>query len=155
MAAARNEPCPCGSGAKYKACCGKRRLRLPWIAIPLILAFAAVAAWTLGGRVREASETGLKSPEGRVWSAEHGHWHEAPRPREKPEGPAPPGKVWSVEHGHWHEPPARGTSLPPGPAPPGKVWSVEHGHWHGEDGSEPPPESEPISSEMMLESGAP
>jgi hypothetical protein len=59
---------------------------------------------------------------GRVWSAEHGHWHEAPvagdstrrfplaapaapgvTPRAAPPGTPPPGKVWSEEHGHWHD----------------------------------------------------
>jgi uncharacterized protein YecA (UPF0149 family) len=24
IAVGRNEPCPCGSGKKYKACCGKK-----------------------------------------------------------------------------------------------------------------------------------
>jgi hypothetical protein len=59
---------------------------------------------------------------------------------------APPGKVWSVEHGHWHDAssfpapsPLKPTpsptstpsrSKPPGEAPPGKIWSPEHGHWH-------------------------
>jgi hypothetical protein len=66
----------------------------------------------------------------------------------QPPGPAPEGKVWSPEHGHWHDAPAPGTPQtntanvtpnsasqqltpqPPGPAPEGKVWSAEHGHWH-------------------------
>jgi len=68
----------------------------------------------------------------------------------QPPGPAPAGKVWSTEHGHWHDAPGApaapgataapgaaqpgslppGSPQPPGPVPPGKVWSVEHGHWH-------------------------
>jgi len=63
----------------------------------------------------------------------------------QPPGPVPEGKVWSAEHGHWHNIPAAGqvtatnlqpgqptqlTPQPPGPAPAGKVWSAEHGHWH-------------------------
>ena len=59
----------------------------------------------------------------------------------QPPGPAPAGKVWSAEHGHWHDAPIDGltagnaqpgklTPQPPGPAPAGKVWSAEHGHWH-------------------------
>lgn len=71
--------------------------------------------------------------------------------RPQPPGPAPAGKVWSAEHGHWHDqtptlPTSRTASpvqvqtsspafqtkapQPPGPAPAGKVWSPEHGHWH-------------------------
>jgi len=69
----------------------------------------------------------------------------------QPPGPAPDGKVWSPEHGHWHDAPGAAAPVsvapgavsttitpdppqpgpqPPGPAPEGKVWSEEHGHWH-------------------------
>lgn len=74
-------------------------------------------------------------------------------PRPQPPGPTPPGKVWSAEHGHWHDVNPAGSSpiqvqtskapitatpaqpsapvpQPPGTPPPGKVWSPEHGHWH-------------------------
>ena len=71
----------------------------------------------------------------------------APPPLPPPPHPAPAGKVWSAEHGHWHDagsqtttpirvqPPAAAAPAapapqPPGPAPAGKVWSPEHGHWH-------------------------
>lgn len=107
------------------------------------------------------------APAGKVWSTEHGHWHDAPttniissststtpnssspvfdilpgqeatqsqfKPSPQPPGPVPPGKVWSAEHGHWHNiesgNSAQQTPQPPGPAPAGKVWSAEHGHWH-------------------------
>jgi len=29
MASGRNDPCPCGSGAKYKKCCGRAQLPAP------------------------------------------------------------------------------------------------------------------------------
>jgi hypothetical protein len=67
----------------------------------------------------------------------------------QPPGPAPEGKVWSPEHGHWHDASAAAPQVvtttgntatpganfvpapqPAGPVPEGKVWSVEHGHWH-------------------------
>jgi hypothetical protein len=42
------------------------------------------------------------------------------KPAPQPPGEAPPGKVWSVEHGHWHDAPAAVTPLapltPPAPA---------------------------------------
>ena len=59
-----------------------------------------------------------------------------------PSEAAPPGKIWSQEHGHWHDDPSVSPSLPnvqsviepksqpPGIAPEGKVWSPEHNHWH-------------------------
>jgi hypothetical protein len=76
----------------------------------------------------------------------------ATRPGPQP-GPAPPGKVWSAEHGHWHDigatPTASASQIkieqssgapltptvgtlpqPEGPVPVGKVWSPQHGHWH-------------------------
>jgi len=87
----------------------------------------------------------------------------AAAPSSQPPGPAPEGKVWSEEHGHWHdvtvtvgEPvfdpgaaaagpaqPAAAvakTPQPPGEAPEGKVWSEEHGHWH----DAPPTPVEPV-----------
>lgn len=37
-------------------------------------------------------------------------------PAPQPPGEAPPGKVWSVEHGHWHDAPvALATPAPPPP----------------------------------------
>ena len=66
----------------------------------------------------------------------------------QPPGPPPLGKVWSPEHGHWHNaggvsaatgeaaptgattPAQQFTPQPPGAPPRGKVWSPEHGHWH-------------------------
>ena len=30
MATGRNEPCPCGSGKKYKHCCALKAQRSPW-----------------------------------------------------------------------------------------------------------------------------
>jgi len=118
----RNEPCPCGSGKKFKVCCAVKRTSSHWVAVGSAIAFGVVALWALAGVFRD----------------------DAPQPGSaRPSGPAPAGKVWSEEHGHWHD----GTELhglPPGPAPPGKVWNVDHGHWHDEDGSEPPaPESTP------------
>ena len=37
-------------------------------------------------------------------------------PGPQPPGEAPPGKVWSVEHGHWHDLPV--TQVSPTPVPP-------------------------------------
>ncbi|MFQ5876838.1 MAG: SEC-C metal-binding domain-containing protein [Acidobacteriota bacterium] len=106
MTSGRNDPCPCGSGRKYKRCC--ERTRRP-VLTPAALVLIAIVA--LGGAV--AVTAMLNAPD--------------------PDAP-PPGKVWSPEHGHWHDvggAPARGPIPPPaGPPPPGKVWSPEHGHWH-------------------------
>ncbi len=139
----RNEPCPCGSGKKYKACCARRRTRSQWLALGSVTLFALVAAWVVAGVLKRAAETDLAAPNGKVWSEEHQHWHDvAPAIAEEgPVGPAPPGKVWSAEHGHWHDVPSPGLPRPAGPAPPGKVWSEEHGHWHDAAGPAAPAEA--------------
>jgi hypothetical protein len=110
MKVGRNDRCPCGSGKKYKQCCGpaedarsKRRSTYAMVATAVVLALG------IGGIVvLISSESG---PSNRVWSAEHGHWHDAngvelgrssSMPGARPTGPAPAGKVWSAEHGHWH-----------------------------------------------------
>ena len=82
MSASRNEPCPCGSGKKYKNCCaGNVPLykRSTWTG-------ALVALFLLGGlllaglAVLRPDRSGAPgaAPPGKVWSAEHGHWHDAP-----------------------------------------------------------------------------
>lgn len=160
----RNDPCHCGSGKKYKNCHGgqsavsNRTLLIGGGAIVLILA-VWLGKGVLGGGGGTPAPPGAPPP-GKVWSAEHGHWHDAAPGGSQPErvplpgagspdtagassipglggtpqppGEAPPGKIWSAEHGHWHEDNAQnpGAPQPPGEPPPGKEWSVEHGHWH-------------------------
>ena len=159
----RNAPCPCGSGKKYKRCCGMKRTRMSrWVLAlgggAVILASGLWFGKPLlsgdGGQAGGSQPPG-PAPPGKVWSPEHGHWHDitptatpptspqtsqqTSRPIPQPPGPAPEGKVWSPEHGHWHDinprtvpDTATVTERPPGPAPPGKVWSAEHGHWHND-----------------------
>jgi ABC-type nickel/cobalt efflux system permease component RcnA len=139
MAHKRNEPCPCGSGKKYKVCCAGKRSSSQWLALVSVVIFAGLAAWVVAGVFRQAAEPNAAAPPGKIWSEEHGHWHDAPgSPGDGPPvGPTPPGKEWSYEHGHWHDAAVPGLGRPPGPAPPGKVWDAGHGHWHDADGSEP------------------
>lgn len=59
------------------------------------------------------------APPGKVWSAEHNHWHDDPNAVLPVEGTAgPDGAVWSAEHNHWHR--ADGTAAPVQPPPPGR-----------------------------------
>ena len=135
MGAQRNEPCPCGSGKKFKQCCeGKRQSSSQWLALVSVIIFAIAAVWVVAGVMRRSAEPAPADDplSGRVWSEEHGHWHDAPGTpgTARPPGPAPPGKIWSAEHGHWHDAAGQEPAPAPGAAPPGKVWSEEHGHWH-------------------------
>jgi hypothetical protein len=133
-----NSSCPCGSGRKFKRCCGspaaraerERHATMTWAAmLALVLAGAVATIFWMRG-------SGSSPPSVGTQAVQSGG----------PPGPAPPGKVWSVEHGHWHDiDPSSGLAsepglgagshpAPPGPAPAGKVWSPEHGHWHDADG---------------------
>lgn len=162
--ARRNDLCPCGSGKKFKVCCEGRILAAPearrsrWLIGGVAVAGLAVAV-TAALQFSEAkrSETDKASvpfaaqpsgssglatqppgstPPGKVWSSEHGHFHDQPGAAPElpigtggtvnaapgaantgtltpePSGPPPAGKVWAPEHGHYHDAPTTGTPLP-------------------------------------------
>lgn len=152
MQTGRNERCPCGSGAKFKNCCAKKEAsRDSRGVLILIAAIAAVAALGIvPSFLKDDPKTA--TPAAPIAAPTR----TPDRPGSPQPGPAPAGKVWSVEHGHWHEatPPSSAVQVspiqtsrgnltpsvtpnppqpvpqPPGEAPAGKVWSPEHGHWH-------------------------
>jgi len=77
----RNAPCPCGSGRKFKRCCaGRLRQREARNAKVAWFAAVALVLGALGVIVALVRSTDPgAAPPGKVWSAEHGHWHDAPR----------------------------------------------------------------------------
>ena len=73
----RNQPCPCGSGLKYKKCCANQEAKTP---MGLRIVVAVVAVFLIGGLVVFLTNIGdhdfsANPTAGRVWSEEHGHWH--------------------------------------------------------------------------------
>ena len=71
----RNEPCPCGSGKKYKNCHESKTANARTSRILMVVVGAAMLAAIAAG---VASVTGERGRSGtRVWSAEHGHYHDA------------------------------------------------------------------------------
>ena len=70
----RNDPCPCGSGRKYKQCCAlkqDRMSRLSLIAVgSIVVAIAAVIFYTFAGDRGSGTR--------RVWDPAHGHYHNVP-----------------------------------------------------------------------------
>jgi len=74
----RNQPCPCGSGKKYKHCCLLKSQQVSWAtrtamaAIALILLIGAVVVLT---SLDELGSGGGSCPAGMVWSPAHGHCH--------------------------------------------------------------------------------
>jgi len=119
----RNDPCHCGSGKKYKVCHGQSAATggQKWI----IFGGAVIVA-ALGYFLYEilTSERLDNPQQGKVWSPEHGHWHDIPTASRtlpqastgltlQPPGSSPPGKMWSPEHGHWHNAPETATPIVP------------------------------------------
>lgn len=136
----RNEPCPCGSGSKYKHCC-EQKDKQPFMSRTGLIMGLAVALVLAGGVAAffndsssGSDNTGSSSTAGKVWSAEHGHYHDGPsgpasvpQPRESASAAVPAESSQTTAPAPASNVPA---SQPPGPAPAGKVWSSEHGHWH-------------------------
>jgi hypothetical protein len=67
----RNDPCPCGSGKKFKHCCASKKDRLSPALIALLVAGAVLVVIVIVSNARRSSNTGM------VWSPEHGHYHDA------------------------------------------------------------------------------
>lgn len=150
MRVGRNELCPCGSGKKSKNChAGRSERGISKGLIALIVAIAAIAA--IGLFPRDGKQTAVAAansapaarpgspqpgpaPAGKVWSQEHGHWHDAPRQipitMTPPGGTAAPAVAGQPGQPAQAPTPAAPVPQPDGPVPPGKVWSPEHGHWH-------------------------
>ena len=70
----RNDPCPCGSGRKYKQCCARKQDQMSRVGliavVGVIVAMAAVLVYTF------TTERGSGTRQ--VWDPEHGHYHTVP-----------------------------------------------------------------------------
>ena len=76
MKIGRNDPCPCGSGKKYKQCCaGKTSRKELLYSKGLLLLGVLLVVLVVGGIVVAFYSSDSSGAETRVWSAEHGHWH--------------------------------------------------------------------------------
>ena len=72
----RNDLCPCGSGRKYKKCCeASERSGGTKNTVMLFAVGGAVLVAILAGIASFTGERG--SGLTRVWSTEHGHYHDA------------------------------------------------------------------------------
>jgi len=76
----RNEPCPCGSGKKFKQCClakqSQKEDRRKAVGIWLLLGILLVMLLTvLAIFVPDGEPSGGPN---RVWDPEHGHYHDVP-----------------------------------------------------------------------------
>ena len=116
-AAGRNDLCPCGSGKKFKRCCGAIDVAAEDPA-SRFFGVAAVLAGLMaigGGFVFAQAFFFDDVAQGKkVWSAEHGHYHDVDG-GESASTEGGPGKVWNEEHGHYHDaakaaPPVQGNT---------------------------------------------
>lgn len=149
----RNELCHCGSGQKYKKCCALNDAKKAQFPVGLIVLIAVIALVIVVGFAPSAIQkiAGEKTPTPVAAAAAASTMPVAIPGSPQPAGQAPAGKVWSVEHGHWHDAvPAANSAiqiqaedLPSGlvatpgtrpdrgtPPEPDATWSEEHGHWH-------------------------
>jgi hypothetical protein len=67
----RNDPCPCGSGKKFKQCCASKKDRLSPALIAALVAVAVLVVIVIVVNARRSTNSGM------VWSQEHGHYHNA------------------------------------------------------------------------------
>jgi hypothetical protein len=74
--AGRNDPCPCGSGKKYKRCCESKQRDTRASKWMVVLVLAVVVGAFAAAFVSFSSDEGSSfAAPGRVWSPEHGHYH--------------------------------------------------------------------------------
>lgn len=71
--AGRNDPCPCGSGKKYKKCCEQKAQKSRGNVMLFVIG-ALVIAGLAAGISSFTTKRDIARPGG-VWSPEHGHYH--------------------------------------------------------------------------------
>lgn len=68
----RNDPCPCGSGKKYKLCCGRTTSKMSRISLFAVIAVVVTIVATLVYTLAGDQDSGAS---GQVWDPEHNHYH--------------------------------------------------------------------------------
>ena len=141
----RNDPCPCGSGLKYKQCCEGKALprmrgRRGWLLGVAALAALALIAWgIMRSQSPSVANPGLGLPPAGT-GATAGTTPLASPGAVNPsaEVPAPPGvkaEPWAYD------------------AATNRHFDPSHGHWH--NGPPPPPESRSAASAMPAPGATP
>ena len=71
----RNDTCTCGSGKKFKKCCGTKEQKARGNQLLLIVVGLLMAAGVAAGIAEFVSERNHVGRSQGVWSPEHGHYH--------------------------------------------------------------------------------
>lgn len=95
----RNEPCPCGSGSKYKACCAVKPTRAQMMPTILVVTFLVIGGIVLASVYMDIGAERVIPP-GYTWSEEHGHLHANDSAQHLA---IPDDAVWDPAHGHFHD----------------------------------------------------
>jgi hypothetical protein len=74
MNVGRNDPCPCGSGKKYKRCCLNSTQGMS-LQSKLLLSVGGVILLVCIVLLISSIRNFEGGPTNRVWSEEHQHWH--------------------------------------------------------------------------------
>ncbi len=137
MKVSRNQACPCGSGEKFKVCCGKGEKTRSGVAgariLAVIVGVAVISGVAIAINELRTNDLSLQpyaydAENDRYFDPAHGHMH----PGRPPQGTAPAGQAaattgatpldWEYDaaknqhynpgHGHWHAgpPPSQGGS---------------------------------------------
>lgn len=72
--ASRNDPCPCGSGRKYKQCCSRKQNQMSRVSQALVVVVVAAIVAAVAYAFTADRGTGLRQ----VWDPVHGHYHNVP-----------------------------------------------------------------------------
>ncbi len=78
MSIGRNEPCPCGSGLKYKKCCINKQGKRPVYYTLLLIFGGMILLVSFVLVVQSIRNFEQSSGSKQVWSEEHQHYHQAP-----------------------------------------------------------------------------
>lgn len=74
MKVGRNDPCPCGSGKKYKQCCLKAKQEMS-LRSKILLSLGGLILIVCLILLISSIRNFEGGPGNRVWSEEHQHWH--------------------------------------------------------------------------------
>ena len=102
MKAGRNDPCPCGSGKKFKRCCTVETIRSHWVRNTLLALLLLAGVTLVAAALFERTRDYDPQAQGGRWCPTHQTWHEASADSDA----QTTGGRWCPTHQTWHEVPA-------------------------------------------------
>ena len=132
MKVSRNQACPCGSGEKFKACCGKGQKARAGVAggriLAVIVGVAVISGVAIAINQFRTTDLGLQpyvydAKNDQYFDPVHGHMHDGRPPQDLArDSPTPGGTAATPQPGEYD-------------AAKNQHYDAAHGHWH----AGPPP----------------